>query len=319
MTPLLALLLAAAQPSAAAPDSAVPDAARLAAAPTAVPTIPPATLDDTLEIVGEDLPADLQKRMYIDARINGSGPYRFLVDSGADRSVVGTRLAVRLGLPTARVAKLQSMAGLSDVTTVRLESLTLGRSTVDNLVVPALPERFIGAHGLIGIDALAEQRLKMDFDTRTVTIEDKRIPLTAEPGEIVVTARRRKGQLILTQCSVGGTQVYAVIDTGTDITVANLALARAVLGRVPPLQKTVTLVSVTGQSFEARLATLPTMRLGGLFLENVTVAFVDAAPFALFGIKDRPALLLGTDVLKSFKRMSLDFRNRRVRFTLRRG
>lgn len=306
MTPMLVLLLATAQP--AAPPAADP----------ALPTIPPATLDDTLEIDGEDLPADLNKRMFIEARVNGSGPYRFLVDSGADRSVVGSRLATRLALPTERMAKLQSMAGLTDVSTVRVETLTLGKSTIDGLVVPALPERFIGAHGLIGIDALAEQRIKMDFDTRTVTIEDKRVPLVAEAGEIVVTARRRKGQLILTQCSVAGTQVYAVIDTGTDITVANLALARAVLGRVPPLERTVTLVSVTGQSFEARLATLPAMRVGGLVIENVTVAFADAAPFALFGIKDRPALLLGTDVLKSFRRMSLDFRNRRVRFTLRR-
>lgn len=306
MTPMLVLLLAAAQP--AAPP----------AADQALPTIPPATLDDTLEIDGEDLPADLNKRMFIEARVNGSGPYRFLVDSGADRSVVGSRLAARLALPTERMAKLQSMAGLTDVSTVRVESLTLGKSTIGDLVVPALPERFIGAHGLIGIDALAEQRIKMDFDTRTVTIEDKRVPLVAEAGEIVVTARRRKGQLILTQCNVGGTQVYAVIDTGTDITVANLALARAVLGRVPPLDKTITMVSVTGQSFEARLATLPSMRIGGLIIENVTIAFADAAPFALFGIKDRPALLLGTDVLKSFRRMSLDFRNRRVRFTLRR-
>lgn len=311
----MTLLLLAALLLAQAPMPPAPPAVD---APSGVPTIPPATLDDSLEITGDDIPAELAGRMYVDARVNGTGPYRFLVDSGADRSVIGARLAARLKLPAERLVHLQGMAGTTDVRTVVVDRLGLGTSVIDGLQLPALPERYIGAAGLIGIDALAEQRLRMDFDTRTVTIEDRRKPVIGEPGEIVVTARRRKGQLILTQCSVAYTRVYAVIDTGSDITVGNFALARAILGRVPPLDRTVTLVSVTGQSFEARLATLPTMRIGGLFIDNVTVAFADAAPFALFGIKDRPALLLGTDVLKSFKRMSLDFRSRKVRFTLRR-
>ncbi len=290
-----------------------------AAVPANGPTIPPATLDDTLEIGGDELPAELAGRMYVDARVNGEGPFRFLVDSGADRSVIGARLAARLKLPAEQRVRLQGMAGTSDVETVLVDRLTLGTSTLTSLVTPALPERYLGAAGLIGIDALAEQRLKLDFDSRTVTIEDRRQPMTAEAGEIVVTARRRKGQLILTQASVGGTRVFAVIDTGTDITVGNMALGRAIFRRERvPLDRTVTLISVTGQSFEARLATLPPVRIGGITLTNVTIAFADAPPFALFGLKDQPALLIGTDLLKSFKRLRLDFGARKVRFTLRR-
>ncbi len=318
---LLAALLAAA-PS--APLPAVPAQAPATSAPVpdaaALPKIPPASLDDSLEIAGDALPAELADRMYIDARVNGRGPFRFLVDSGADRSVIGTGLARRLGLPAESTVRLQGMAGSADVGTVYVEELRLGTSKLSGLVTPALPERYLGAAGLIGIDALAEQRLKLDFDARSVTIEDRRQPATArEDGEIIVTARRRKGQLILTQASVGFTNVYAVIDTGTDITVGNAALERRVFGgRRPPAPQYVTLVSVTGQSFVARLATLPEMRIGGVLLKNVTMAFADAPPFALFGLDKDPAMLLGTDVLKSFKRLSLDFGARKVRFTLRR-
>ena len=53
-------------------------------------------------------------------------------------------------------------------------------------------------------------------------------------------------------------------------------------------------------------------------LFNVPMAFVDAPPFALFGLARDPAIMLGTDVLQSFRRVSLDFRNRKVRFVLRR-
>jgi hypothetical protein len=40
-------------------------------------------------------------------------------------------------------------------------------------------------------------------------------------------------------------------------------------------------------------------------------------PFHVFGLSKEPALLLGTDLLDTFRRVSLDFRARKVRFQLR--
>lgn len=297
----LAGLLAAAQP-----------------APTG-PAIPPATIDSTLEVTGEELDAKTRRnRLFIDVMVNDTGPWRFLVDSGADRSVVGIALSERLGLPSAGVAKLQSMSGASQVDTFTVDSLTIGRSEIPALRLPALPERFIGADGLIGIDALADQRLLMDFDRKTVTVQDsRRSVMTSEPGEIVVTARRRKGQLILTEAYIAGTQIYAVIDTGAEISIGNSALQERLLrGRRAPVQP-ITLLSVTGESLVANLIIVPEIRVGGILMRGVPVAFVDAPPFALFGLAKDPSLLLGTDVLQAFRRVALDFRNRKVRFTLR--
>ena len=48
------------------------------------------------------------------------------------------------------------------------------------------------------------------------------------------------------------------------------------------------------------------------------IAFADVPPFDVFGLSDEPALLLGTDLLETFRRISLDFRARKVRFQLRR-
>lgn len=282
--------------------------------------IPPATIDDTLDIVGDGLDATrVRSRLFVAVGIDGRGPFRFLVDSGADRSVVGAAVAARLALPPGAPVTLQGMAGTSRVATVAVASLTLGASTITDLVVPALPERYLGAQGLLGIDALAEQRLMLDFAAKQVTVQDSARP---EPrvrdGEIVVTARRRRGQLILTQASVGGGRVDAVIDTGAELTMGNSALAARVFrGRAPPPQP-VTIVSVTGQTIVANLAVLPRVTIGGIVLQNVPVAFVDAPPFRLFGLDRQPAMLLGTDLLESFARVSLDFRARKVRFTLRR-
>lgn len=304
LTPLIAglLLQAAAQPGAPPP------------------VIPTATLDDSLEVTGDSLAArQLRARMFVQVEVDGKGPYRFLVDSGADRSVIGLELAQLLALPPGEPVKLQSVAGTSRVDTVILDRLKIGGSVIPGIEAPALPEKFLGAQGLLGIDALAEQRLMLDFDRKTITIQDSRTPVIMVDDEIVVTARRRNGQLILTQASVNGTRIYAVIDTGSEITVGNLALQRRILGaRKLPSASAVTLVGVTGQTTTANAAVLPEVRIGGITLRSVPVAFADLPPFKLFGLATQPALLLGSDVLEAFRRVSLDFRNRKVRFVVRR-
>jgi predicted aspartyl protease len=287
------------------------------------PKIPPASIDETLEVSGEDIAArELRSRLSIEVLVNGRGPFRFVVDTGADRSVIGSGLAAQLGLPAEEPVRLRGIIGDNEVSTVLIETLRLGTSTIETIVAPALPERFIGAQGIVGIDSLADQRLRLDFDAKTVTIQDSRLPSPREQGEIVVTARRKRGQLILTQASVDGSRTYAVIDTGLELSLGNLAMLKQLRrtrergSRAKPLQ-TIVMQSVTGETFTAQLTTLPELKVGGITLKNVNVAFTDAPPFDLFGLDKQPALLLGTDVLQAFKRLSLDFRNRKVRFTLR--
>lgn len=289
--------------------------------PATSPKIAPAVIDETLEVTGEAIAArQIATRMAVGVLINGKGPYRFLIDSGADRSVIGAGLAKAIGLEPAGTVTLHDVAGSSRVETMRIESLQVGSSEMFGIRAPALLEQHIGAQGLIGIDALREQRVSLDFVAKTVTVQDPRRPERSLSGtdEIVVTAQRRKGQLILTQATIGRGNLSAVIDTGAQVTIGNSALhARVFGGRKAPKSVQVTLTSVTGQLIQADLAYLPQLRIGQLTLFNVPVAFVDVPPFKLFGLADEPSLLLGTDVLEAFRRVSLDFRNRKVRFVLR--
>jgi predicted aspartyl protease len=299
-------------------DDAVPQQTPVSPPP---PLISPATVDDSLEVTGETIGArQINTRVAIGVMINGKGPFRFLVDSGADRSVVGARLASILDLQPSGIVRMNSISGTSQVQTVRIDSLQVGSSEMFGINAPALLEQHLGAQGLLGIDALAEQRLSMDFVGKTITIQDPRRPERSAGGldEIVVTARRRRGQLILTEASINNRRLNAVIDTGAQMTIGNSALYDRVFGRRSSRQPVITtLTSVTGEPVTARLAFLPELRIGRLTLQNVAVAFVDVPPFKLFGLADQPSLLLGTDVLEAFRRVSLDFRNRKVRFVLR--
>jgi hypothetical protein len=76
------------------------------------------------------------------------------------------------------------------------------------------------------------------------------------------------------------------------------------------------LTSVTGAQVDADFAVIPEMRIGEARVRNATVAFADVRPFAKFGLSERPAMLLGMDLLRGFKRVSIDFSSKKVRFAL---
>lgn len=296
----------------------VPPASAPAAAPEQV-FIKPATIDNSLEVTGEAVAAkEVNFRMQVGVLVDGKGPYRFFVDSGADRSVIGYNLAQRLGLPAGPDVILHSTGSAQQTHTVHIGMLQVGTSTIHDISAPALPERFLGGDGMLGIDALIDQRLTIDFDKKKVVVQDaQRREVAGGPNEVVITARRRKGQLILTQARTGSTQIAAVIDTGTEVTIGNSALRAKLLRRNRAPVMTTTLISVTGDQLVADLLPVPEIRIGDLVMHNVLIAFSDVPPFKLFGLADEPAMLLGSDLLSSFRKVSLDFRRRKVRFTLR--
>ena len=316
-TLILALALALA---ATAGDAESPEVAKPVPVPTnQLPPLAPAVIDNQLQIGGEDINARKDNtRMTVEVRVNGRGPYQFLVDSGADSSVVGLNIARDLQLPVGSPTVLHGTTGSAVVGRVLVDQLQLGTATVHNLEVPALSENDLGGAGMLGIDALVEQRLMMDFEKRIIKAEDARQPAKFLDGEIVVVARRRRGQLILTQVSTAGVPVEAVIDTGSEITIGNMALYNRLVKRNRRSFATVTAIGVTGVPAKLQVARIGELRVGTVTLHDVPMAFADVPPFTVFGLTKEPALMLGTDLLDTFRRISLDFRARKVRFQLRR-
>ena len=287
--------------------------------PNQMPPLPPAVIDNQLLIGGEDINAKKDNtRMTVEVRVNGRGPYQFLVDSGADTSVVGLRIASDLQLPLGTPTVLHGTTGSAVVGRVLVDELRLGAATIHNLEIPALKEGDLGGAGMIGIDALVEQRLMMDFEKRVIKAEDARQPARMMDGDIVVVARRRRGQLILTEVNAAGHPVEAVIDTGSEITIGNLALRDKLMRGNRKKFVTVTAIGVTGIPLDLQLAKVGELQVGSVTLRDVLIAFADVPPFTVFGLDKQPALLLGTDLLDTFRRVSLDFRSRKVRFQLRR-
>lgn len=260
------------------------------------------------------LPQD--DRMTIPIHIDGKGPWHFIVDTGSQRTVISRDLAEKLALPAGEKVTVVSMAGEADAQTVAVSRLQYGNITVSNIEAPVLEADHIGAHGLLGLDSLHARRLLINFRSGRIEINSSR-RAWRDPNAIIVEAQRRKGQLILLHSTVNGTKVNIILDTGTRLSVGNLALMDKLIRkkRAPALASTA-LVSVTGEILNGRLGRLQQVRMGSILLNGLPVMFADAPPFAKLGLQDKPALLLGMDALKGFDRIAIDFGRGKVDFLL---
>lgn len=278
----------------------------------------PATADQTASPQDSAAVAasrDETDRMTVPVMVNGQGPFLFIVDTASDRTTVSQTLAATLSLPSIGTLNVNSATGLNVVPGVRIDRLQVGSREIRRIEAPVFLEKDIGAAGLLGIDALSDQNIVIDFRAKQMTIQPSSD--RDQPGDIVVKGKSLYGQLILVDASVSGRDLFVVIDTGGQSSIGNTTLHKLVRSQAPPgTSMEVNVLSVSGDKATAQTDVLPPMRLGGVLIRNLPIAWADMHTFDLLDLRNRPAMLLGMDVLRKFDRVSVDFKARRVRFLL---
>jgi len=268
---------------------------------------------------GEIVPIDKDRaqRMTVPVSIEGRGPFSFVIDTGAERTVLSRKLANMLELRAEEPAELMSIAGSSIVDMVYVPELTLGSTSHGSLIAPVLLAHHIGADGILGLDSLQDQRILFDFTTNQITIEHTEKPLEmSSRREIVVTARRRSGQLVFTEATISGLEVNVIVDTGAQISIANPVLQKRLIQRSKELGEENSVIAVTGETLGIKFGIARDFRIGRAQFETLPLAFADAPPFKRFGMARKPALLLGMDILRKFDQVAIDFKNRKIHFLL---
>lgn len=285
----------------------------------------PGTVDVDIPPVATTIAAvfDEANRMTVPVMINGHGPYQFVVDTGADRTVISKELAEKLALPKSGTAKLHAMGGAAQVNIVKIDRVQVSTNITKHVKAAALPRRYIGADGLIGIDSLKRQRIVIDFVASTMSLQPSDTPEDVVPegsDVIVVTARTRLGQLVLADADANGQKVWVIVDTGAQNSVGNTRLRKLMAQRNPDVPvKPVEMIDVLGKSTQADYTVVNRLRIGGVMLGNAALAFVDAHPFKLFELERKPSMLLGMESLRAFQRVSVDFATRKIKFLMPAG
>lgn len=283
-----------------------------AAPPAPVPLAPP---PESETVQGTH---DGYERMTVPVDLLGKGPYQFLIDTGSQRTVVSSMLAEDLNLAIGPSVRLVGVAGEKRVRTAALGDVMLGSRMIYDLEVPLLAHTDIGADGIVGTDSLQDQRVLLDFTNHQIHIGDAE-QLGGNSGyEIIVRARRKSGQLIVTEAYLDGVRTQVVIDTGSTISVGNLALQRALRSQREKAGSA-TLHSVTGQKVDTELGVAPDLKVGAFKIQNLVIAFSDTPAFRELRLLRQPALFLGMRELRAFRRVAIDFSSRKVMFDVPRS
>jgi hypothetical protein len=284
-------------------------AAAVAAAAAEVPSLPDNRSAEVLKLQ----PAR-DDQLTVPVTIEGQGPFRFTIDTGSQATVLSTLLADRLMLNDRKTALLVGMVSSQSVETTYIPEFSLGKRSFPIRLAPLVEPANIGggADGILGTDSLQGQRVLIDFKKQQIIVSDAR-ELGGDRGfEIIVKARQKLGQLIITHAYVDGVRTALLIDTGSPLSIGNPALRRKLQSARKLGEARITDVNgteVSGLTFEAQ-----SLEIGRASVTNFPIVFADAPLFAVLGLTDEPAMVLGMNELKVFKRVAIDFEQRRILF-----
>jgi predicted aspartyl protease len=271
----------------------------------------------------QEFDVDHTERMTVQVQVNGSEAVPFIVDTGAERTVIANDFAKRLLLDEGPKLTLATISGRAEVNSFFIERLTSAAVNLEGVEAPGLERSNLGAYGLLGIDSLEDSRVLLDFihQKMEVTPSNKRGGRGKfERGMIIVSAKRRAGRMILSSARIDGVPVDIILDTGAQATMGNAALRKKLTRRHRMGDyKPVIMKSVTGSTLLGEYTQIQEIEIDSLTIKGLPITFSDNYAFTALKLNDRPAILLGMDSLKLFDRVVIDFGNRRVGFDLPNG
>ena len=115
-------------------------------------------------------------RIWAPVTINGEGPFRLVLDTGASRSAVTSQVAEILGITPdpLRSVLLRGVTGTIAVPTIRVDSFAVGDVILSPATLPIVIDALGGAEGVLGTDGFAGMRVYIDFKHDSITIAHSR-------------------------------------------------------------------------------------------------------------------------------------------------
>lgn len=298
------LLMAATALAACAPAVAeTPAASPLVPAPDSTLVNPAA------EVLA--LNAERHNRLTVPVLIEGIGPFAFMIDTGSQATAITHEIRTAANLAPGGSAILVGMASRREVELASVSRIEFGSNSYSNFTAPVLDREHVGADGIIGLDALQDFRVLIDFRKQTIAVEDASSKDKRGGFEIMVRARSRLGQLLITDALVEGVRATVIIDTGAQSSLGNLALRDRI--RAKRAQNVIT-TDVNGVDLVGELAIVRTLSIEGLALSDVPLTFADTPAFDSLGLRDQPVLSIGMQHLALFDRVAIDFGRQRILF-----
>lgn len=239
-------------------------------------------------------------RIYVQARVNQRGPFRFAVDTGASgQARADSTLVTALGLEIEKPIANSDGVKTAEVDTTRLASVEVGGLSRENLHVitrdynsKMSPESALS--GMLAREFFSEGLLIIDYPKKTLSFS-RTLALSHEQEGVLKYERAFRVPV-----SIAGLHVDGNLDTGANVA---FVLPKSVFDKVAgtPLQK-----AGSGQMANSQLETERSTVHGPFQIGEASLLDVEVR------VSDRfPEVLVGAHALQSFK-VLIDQRSKRV-------
>jgi hypothetical protein len=258
---------------------------------------------------------------YVRVRVDGTGPFWFLLDTGSASDVVDTETARALGIRVGKPIEARGAGegaiegGVASDVALTVAGINLGPMDVEVLPVDRAITAVEGRRvdGLLGYPFLSRFVVELGYAARRVTVADpvidraargRELPIEIVRGSILVSAR-------LAPAGGRGAPGRFLLDIGwrSALTLTSPFVARERLfATAPRTVDAITGIGIGGVTRDA-LARLPGVALGGCVIENV-VAGLSRATSGILSQGDF-AGIIGAEILRRFT-VTFDLPHRRV-------
>jgi len=253
-------------------------------------------------------------RIWAPVLINGRGPFRLVLDTGATSSAVTAMVALALGTPTDQSppVMLTGVTGEATVPTIKVDTLSVGDLAVDSPVLPIVPDALGGAEGILGSEGLKNKRIFIDFHHDQIAISYSRDE-RAGRGFYTVPFRLIHGQLIVIDAVVGHVHTKAIVDTGGQATIGNIALRDALSEHNLGFRgKPDSIQGATLAIEKGELIDTPAIQMGPIQIHDYGVTFADVYIFKHWKFTGEPAIMIGMDALGTLDTLIIDYRRKEL-------
>lgn len=258
-------------------------------------------------------------RIWAPVLINGQGPFRLVLDTGASHSAVTARVAAALGiaLDDQSTFMLRGATGSLAVPTIPVHRMEVGELLIEPKRLAIIPDALGGAEGALGTEGMADKRIVVEFRRDRIEIMRSRNQRAAN-GFVTIPVEVMRGRLLVVDAMIGGVRAKAIIDTGGQSTLGNVALQQALARERKPGE--ITPDEVIGTTLDVQVGDrhrTPPIRLGDVIVTSKQMTFLDLAIFHHWRLTDEPALLVGMDVLGLLDTLIIDYRRQELQVRLR--
>lgn len=249
--------------------------------------------------------------------VNGQGPFRFLVDTGSTTTVVSTRLARQLSLPSLPEKMVNSVTEQAMTPFALVTRLDVGATRGQGLRAAVMDgPAFANADGILGMDMFANKRVRFSLTRREVEV----LPAVGGGGGLPITVpvTFRNGLLVETRGTVGNVRARFVLDTGAETSMMNPPLRDALLNGRPGrrFQEPAIVMGVTRTALDGLWIRVPTVDALGLKVTRLSVIAADSPVFKVWELDTVPAMIVGMDVLSGLEVIQIDYRRRQIQLRL---